>query len=245
VILKALGAILAVCGTVSAATPTVYTVGVDHRTGRLIRVPARRVTRSVAARPVQAALVRERVVEAREIRPIEPDSEPARDVAPGPSLEDLIARVANQYGIRPSFVHAVIRAESNYNPRAVSHKGAVGLMQLMPQTAVEYGVRNRFDPVQNVEGGVRYLRHLLDTYQDKNLALAAYNAGPGAVERHRGVPPYLETRLFVPRVLRFYSQFRGLDRPMELVPPLKKFEGPRIIQTIDQTGVVRYSTISQ
>jgi len=237
------GATLAIAGGLSAATGTVYTVGVDHRTGRLIRVPARHFSRAVAARSIPPAPVRAKIVEAREIRPIEPEATGRRETFQG-SLNDLISQTAYRYGIRPSFVHAVIKAESNYDPRAVSHKGAVGLMQLMPQTARKFGVRNRFDPVENIDGGVRYLRHLLDQYADKDLALAAYNAGEGAVERYGGVPPYLETRLFVPRVLRYYARFRVLDEPAP-AQRAKRLAGPRIIQSTDQAGVIHYATETQ
>ena len=244
-IVKGLVGLLAIAGGLCAATAGVYTVAVDQRTGRLIRVPARQLSRTVSARTVQPAQVRERIVEAREVKPLAPAADPTRNIAAPRSVEEAIARIAYQYDIRPSFVHAVIKAESNYNPRAISYKGAVGLMQLMPQTAARFGVRNRFDPIQNIEGGVRYLRFLLDAYQGNgNLALAAYNAGEGAVDRFGGIPPYLETRQFVPRVNRYYSRFRALDRPPAPEPPPKKFEGPRIFQVNDPTGIVRYTTES-
>lgn len=237
---------MAISGGLWAATGFVYTVGVDERTGRLVRVPARQVTLSVPTRAVPPARVRERVVEAREVKPVDPAANPASNVAAPRSLDEAIARLSYQYGIRPSFVHAVIKAESNYNTRAISYKGAVGLMQLMPHTAVRFGVSNRFDAMQNLEGGVRYLRFLLDTYQGNgNLALAAYNAGEGAVDRFGGIPPYQETRQFVPRVNRFYVRFRPLDRPPEPEPPPKKFEGPRIFQVTGPNGVTRYTTESQ
>ncbi len=160
-------------------------------------------------------------------------------------MDELIRNTAYRYGIAPSFVHAVIREESNYNPRAISYKGAVGLMQLTPDTAARFGVRNRFDPVQNVEGGVRYLRHLMDLYPGQtHLVVAAYNAGEGAVDRYGGVPPYWETRRFVPRVVRQYQRLRAFDRPAEPEPPPKKFEGPRIFQVREATGMLRYTTES-
>jgi len=240
---------LAIAGGVWAATGAVYTVAVDQHTGRLIRVPARQLTRTVSTRNVPPAPVRGRAVEAREVKPVDQALQPAVNVATNVAmpraLDEAIARLAYAHGIRPSFVHAIIKAESNYDPRAISYKGAVGLMQLMPHTAVRFGVRNRFDALQNLEGGVRYLRFLLDMYQGNgNLALAAYNAGEGAVDRFGGIPPYQETRQFVPRVNRYYARFRPLDRPPEPEPPPKRFEGPRIFQVTGPDGITRYTTES-
>ena len=112
----------------------------------------------------------------------------------------LIATSATRHGVDPNLVHAVIRAESNYEPRARSRRGARGLMQLMPSTLKAYAVANAYDPAANIEAGTRHLRALLDRYV-LDQALAAYNAGEGAVQRHGGVPPYRETRAYVTRVL--------------------------------------------
>ncbi|MGE0040176.1 MAG: lytic transglycosylase domain-containing protein [Vicinamibacterales bacterium] len=116
-------------------------------------------------------------------------------------FDRLIERHAADQGVPADLVRAVIQVESGFDPRAVSPKGAVGLMQLMPGTARELGVQDPFHPDQNIKGGVTYLRRLLDRYQDDvELALAAYNAGPGSVERYAGVPPYRETRDYVRKV---------------------------------------------
>ncbi|WP_305733486.1 lytic transglycosylase domain-containing protein [Trichlorobacter ammonificans] len=121
--------------------------------------------------------------------------------------EHLINASAAKYGVSPALVKAVIRAESGYNPNAVSRAGATGLMQLMPGTARSLNVTNTFDPKQNVDGGVRYLRFLLDTFKgDISLALAAYNAGMSKVARYGGIPPYQETRTYVNRVLAGMQQ---------------------------------------
>lgn len=120
----------------------------------------------------------------------------------GADLEDLISSAARNNGLSEELINAVVKAESNFNPGAVSPKGAMGLMQLMPGTADRYGVADPFDPGQNLEAGSRHLRMLLDRYGgDTELALAAYNAGERAVETYRGVPPYEETQTYVTRVM--------------------------------------------
>jgi soluble lytic murein transglycosylase-like protein len=122
-------------------------------------------------------------------------------------LAQMIERIANAHDLRPELIHAVIRAESAYQADAVSSKGAVGLMQLMPATAERYGVVDRSDPEQNVQGGVAYLRDLLELFEsDLRLALAAYNAGENAVMRYgNAIPPYPETQNYVRKVIRFYN----------------------------------------
>ena len=114
-----------------------------------------------------------------------------------------IHEIAREHGVSPALIEAVIRTESGFDPRAISSAGAVGLMQLMPTTASALGVANRFDPRESIRGGVRHLRYLLERYQGSVvLALAAYNAGEGAVDTHRGVPPYPETQRYVRSVLQ-------------------------------------------
>jgi len=121
----------------------------------------------------------------------------------------MISRAAAAYRLEPALVKAVIAAESNFDRLAVSRAGAQGLMQLMPHTARHVGVENPLEPTQNILGGVRYLREMIDRYDDTKLALAAYNAGPAAVDRHGDVPPYPETQDYVLRVLDYY---RGYHR---------------------------------
>lgn len=118
------------------------------------------------------------------------------------SFNDIIEDVASRYNIDTDLIRSVIQVESGFNPQAVSHAGAQGLMQLMPATAESLGVQNVFDPAQNIEGGARYLRDMLDRYNgDSELALAAYNAGPGNVDYYGGVPPFEETQNYVKRIL--------------------------------------------
>jgi len=123
-------------------------------------------------------------------------------------LERSITKAAAKYSLPPGLIKAVIRAESNFDAQAVSTAGAQGLMQLMPATAEELGVRNPFDIDQNVDGGSRYLRKMLDRFNgDVKLALAAYNAGPGTVEKYDGDVPYRETQNYVKRVMRFSTMY--------------------------------------
>ncbi len=122
----------------------------------------------------------------------------------------VIDRTSQRYGLDPKLVHAVVKAESDYNPYAISHKGAMGIMQLMPETARELSVVNLFNIEQNVDGGVRYLSYLMDRFSERlEDAVAAYNAGPTAVERYRGTPPYSETREYVKRVIGYYRESGG------------------------------------
>ena len=124
--------------------------------------------------------------------------------------QDLIIAASRAHGIAPSLIRAVIHAESAFNPHARSPKGARGLMQLMPDTARELGVINSSAPRDNIWGGTKYLRSMLERYQGNvRFALAAYNAGPGAVDEHRGIPPYSETREYVARVLELERRYRS------------------------------------
>ncbi len=123
--------------------------------------------------------------------------------------DSLIGLAARSHEVPPALVKAVIAAESAFDPNAVSRTGAQGLMQLMPQTARSLGVADPLRAEENVDGGVRYLRGMLDRYDDVKLAVAAYNAGPAAVDRYGGIPPYRETRDYVKRVLTYYESYHG------------------------------------
>ena len=129
---------------------------------------------------------------------------PAAQASPG-KFSGAIDQAAKRNELDPSLLRAVVGQESGFSPRAISSAGAMGLMQLMPATAREMGVQNPLDPVQNLEGGARYLRGLIDRYHGRlDFALAAYNAGPGAVDRYGGVPPYAETKTYVKSILSSY-----------------------------------------
>jgi soluble lytic murein transglycosylase-like protein len=147
--------------------------------------------------------------------------------------DDLIREQAALNSVRPALVHAMIQVESAFDPTAVSPKGAMGLMQLMPATAATFGVGNPFNPRENVRAGVAYLRQLLDRYgEDEGLALAAYNAGPGAVDRYgQAVPPYRETRNYV-------SKINDMARPTTRASGTTIY---RSVEIVDGLEVVKYS----
>jgi soluble lytic murein transglycosylase-like protein len=125
------------------------------------------------------------------------------------NYDHLIIKASEKHNVEPALIKAIIKAESNFNHRAVSRKGARGLMQLMPATASSLQVKDSFHPENNIEGGVKYLRYLLNYFNGNlPLALAAYNAGENAVIRHRGIPPYRETQVYVRRVMSYLDKFR-------------------------------------
>jgi soluble lytic murein transglycosylase-like protein len=165
--------------------------------------------------------------------PAPPEPEPNGVQVPQTwDLNTIISAASARDRIDADFVASVVRAESANNPRAVSPKGAQGLMQLMPQTAKRLGVKDSFDPVDNIDGGVRYLRELLLRYQgDAVKALAAYNAGPDRVQQYNGVPPYRETRAYIARVIADYNrkklanskpQIKSASRGKSTVPRLSE-----------------------
>ena len=172
-----------------------YEVREDAETGRLTRVTSL-VRRSKQTSGGSAGAAGSTVVQGRTVL----------------DIDFLVQKVGLRHNVDTDLIHAVIRQESNYDVFAVSVKGACGLMQLMPGTALRFGVKDIFDPAENVEGGVKYLRHLMDRYEgDRIRALAAYNAGEGAVDRYGGVPPYRETEDYVDRVRRWYGSLGGIS----------------------------------
>jgi soluble lytic murein transglycosylase-like protein len=206
--------------------------------------PAGKVATVVRSDPRTGRLVRKVVVTPPAARP----RARAGKTAPLPaSFNQTVERIAYEHALPVQLMHSIIKVESNYDPYAVSPKGALGLMQLIPATAKRFGVKDVFDPVENLRGGARYLRYLLDLYGDYPLALAAYNAGEGAVARYGGVPPYAETQEYLVKVKRALEESRrkaGLESAA--VAPRHESgeaEGERynkIYEVVGPDGRVRY-----
>jgi soluble lytic murein transglycosylase-like protein len=199
----------------------------------------------VSPRPVAEVRVAEAVVP---LRVVGADSLAAEPAAPPSGIDEAVRRVAAEQALPAQLIHSVIKVESNYNAHAISSKGALGLMQLIPATARRFGVSDAFNPVQNIQGGAKYLRYLLDLYnEDYPLALAAYNAGEGAVARYGGVPPFAETRNYVILVRRQLEQARkatAAKTVAALAPPQAveaKEAGPaHVVEIVQADGSVRY-----
>jgi hypothetical protein len=184
----------------------------------------------------------------RELSP--PAPKPVK--TPPAAISNLVDRSARQHGVDPLLVHSVIQVESNYDSNAISPKGAEGLMQLMPGTSRMLGVSNAFDPDENIEAGVRYLRYLQDLYKDERLALAAYNAGPGAVDKFKTVPPYPETRKYVERVGQRYGEAKASTKASQSgaemreqanVPPSQEPRYSKLEQFVDENGRLHLQTM--
>ncbi len=170
-----------------------------------------------------------------------PQADSFRTTRPAPSsrgheYDDLIAEHARRNDIRADLARAVVQVESAFNPYARSSKGALGLMQLMPATIEQFGVRNPFDPAENVRAGVAYLRQLLDRYgNDERLALAAYNAGPGAVDRHgQTIPPFPETRDYVSRINDLAPATAPVARSRPIYKTIELVDGREIVKLSDR-----------
>jgi hypothetical protein len=213
----------------------------DLRTGRLVRSVI------VTSKPVTEQRVAEALVAPRVVSPAVVSAPTA---PPATGIDEAIEQIAAQVSLPPQVIHSVIKVESNYDPFAISPKGAQGLMQLIPSTARRFGVSNVFNPAENIQGGSKYLKYLLDLFRGNYaLALAAYNAGEAAVGRYGGVPPFPETRNYLILVARQLQEARkteaakqktiaaGQTRP----EPETKPAGPNHIQeVVEADGSVRY-----
>lgn len=208
-------------------------VNADARTGRLVR--------SIVMEP---KVIRSKAV---------PSQTQAQSSDTDTSdIHAMIDRIAGENGVENSLVHSVIGAESAYNPNAVSPKGAQGLMQLIPSTARRFGVSDAFNPAENILGGVRYLRFLLDYYQgDYTRTIAAYNAGEGAVDKYKGIPPYRETRNYVSQVAKNLKMARASSpvaaatvRPAPVAPAEGETSRP-IQASVGSDGRISYRTLDE
>lgn len=220
----------------------------DNRTGKLVR------SMVVHSKPVTEQRVAPTLVEARAV---EPDAPPTASTSPAQSqsvpanIEEAVARIAAEHSLPAQLIHSVIKVESNYNPYAVSSKGALGMMQLIPETARRFGVKNVFNPVENIQGGAKYLRYLLDLFDGSYpLALAAYNAGEAAVARYGGIPPYPETQnyvILVRRQLELAKKAAAL-KPAPVAAPVVAQAEPKadaqvhIVEVVMPDGSLRYIT---
>lgn len=166
------------------------------------------------------------------------------NVTPPAQVHAMVAEAARKHEVSPALIESVMQVESNFRTYAVSPKGAEGLMQLMPATARRFGVANSFDARDNIEGGVRYLKFLQDTFKDDRLAIAAYNAGEGAVAKYKGVPPYKETVQYVERVGQKFSDAKraaaAAPTPAPAIPEAAR--QPKLAQYIDAQGRVYITT---
>ena len=220
-------AFILAAGPPTAAAQVTYIVRTDVRTGRLVR------TAATPPRPGPKATPQIQI----------PDS----SANASSSWQQVVHRIAQKHAVDSDLVDSVIRVESNYNPFAISVKGARGLMQLEPETAKRFGGGDGFSAAQNVDAGVRYLKYLLDTYHgDHHLALAAYNAGEGAVGRWGGVPPYAETQRYVYEVGKKFGdakEAKKKDQAVAAEAPAKTSEGYNpILSFMDATGRIFYRT---
>jgi hypothetical protein len=214
----------------------------DLRTGRLVRSVI------LTSKPVAEQRVAEALVPPRVVSPLVVPT--ATKAPPATSIDEAIEQIAAQVSLPSQLIHSVIKVESNYDPFAISSKGAQGLMQLIPSTARRFDVSNVFNPEENIQGGSKYLKYLLDLFKGNYaLALAAYNAGEAAVARYGGVPPFPETRNYLILVQRQLQEARKAEaakqKAMVAGPPRLEAEtkpaGPNHIQeVVEADGSVRY-----
>lgn len=230
--------------TMAAVAPvgTVYQASASALSARAVPV-TRADPRS--GHLIQTIVVAPKVVRSREVKPRDTARELSSEAALDSNVKELVEATSRQYDVNPALVDSVIQVESNYNPFAVSPKGAQGIMQLLPSTARRFGVRNTFDPKQNIEGGVKYLKFLQDTFKDDRLAVAAYNAGEKAVAKYNNVPPYPETMAYVAQVGKRYGKAKRAAEAKKLAaakpePPKPEYNAVR--QYVDDQGRLHLTT---
>jgi soluble lytic murein transglycosylase-like protein len=210
----------------TASEKTTFVVKADPRTGRLVRSVVVRDSNT----PVNA-------------RVKTPAQKPSKEIS------DMVDQSSRAHNVDPLLVHSIIKTESNYNSYAISNKGAEGLMQLMPPTARMLGVTNSFDPRENIEAGVKYLKYLQGVFKDDRLALAAYNAGPANVEKYKQIPPFKETQNYVDQVGKRYDDARRAQKPVvEAAMPEPAVQvliekHPKLEQFVDEHGRLSLRTI--
>jgi soluble lytic murein transglycosylase-like protein len=216
------------------------TVRSDPKTGKLVRSVV------VTAKPVAERQVAETVVPSRVVPSIDPSASVAPPASPPNNFQEAVDRIADRHGLSPELLHSVIKVESNYNPYAVSPKGALGIMQLIPQTAQRFGVSNVFDPMQNIEGGASYLEYLMAMFHgNPALALAAYNAGENAVVKYGTVPPYPETQNYLKLIERHLEEAQRASaarqqEQKEAKPAETRPDGVHVQEVVQADGTVRY-----
>lgn len=215
--------LMAAAGNNQPAPKATSVVRADPRTGRLVRTVVlsgkSNTPKSVAAKTVPG-----KPPGGTNVTP-----QPVGASTPDTGVDQMVKQAAEAYHVDPLLVHSVIQVESNYNPYAISPKGAEGLMQLIPATARRLGVKNSFNPRENIEAGVKYLKYLQDLFKDDRLALAAYNAGEGAVAKYGWIPPYPETQNYVYQVGKKYGEARRTTetKPAAADPPPSQAEQPK------------------
>ena len=223
--------------TAGAAERMVSVVSADQRTGRLVRSV-------VVATPRDAAGWVARPADPVPATALSSPAQPAPMIS-ATAIAEAVERAAAQHSLPSALIHSVIKVESNYNPAAVSSKGALGLMQLIPSTARRFGVLDAFDPADNIQGGAKYLRYLLDLYGgDYPLALAAYNAGEGAVAKYGTVPPYPETQNYLKLVARQLreSALAAVEKPQPPAAPVAASpnDTTHVRAVVGEDGALRY-----
>jgi soluble lytic murein transglycosylase-like protein len=208
----------------------------DVRSGKLVR------SMIVSPKAVAEQRIAENVVEPHVVNAAAPL--PAAPGGYGDGIGEAVERIAAENSLPAQLIHSVIKVESNYNPHAISSKGALGLMQLIPSTARRFGVKDAFNPIENIQGGAKYLRYLLDLFDGSYpLALAAYNAGEAAVARYGGIPPFLETQNYVVLVRKQLElSKKAAEAKLAAAPVIeaKASDSGHIVEEVQPDGSVRY-----